>query len=192
MNTIFFDTRNFFIEKKRKSSRSSNQFRIYNDRKECIAYIVQKKTFFQKIIGLNIFSFEFEIRSANGVLKVSLSRKFPWIYAGIVIKDADGKKIGSIKQRFSLFKKNIKILNVSNEVIAAIYGNKRDLCFRINNATQNEIGEIKQRENNLRNTSYKSNCKYEVAVEEICNSSEDKIAILTSALAINVILQMIL
>ncbi|WP_426484752.1 hypothetical protein [Flavobacterium sp. 2] len=180
MNTIFFDTRNYLIDKKRKSS--GNQVRIYNDRRECIGFIAQGKTALQKNKGLNIFSAVFEIRNADGVLKVSLSRCRPIFCSKIIIKDADGKKVGSIEQQFSFFKRNLKVLNASNEVIAVIYGNKKNLCFTIVNISENEIGEIKRREDSIR-----SSGTYDIIIDEICTSFEDKIAILSSALAINMV-----
>jgi len=190
MNTIFFSTRNYYIGKKRKSLRSPIKFRIYNDKRECIGYITNKKTFLQKIIGLNILPSVFEIRNANGVLKVSLLRTYPSFYATIIIMDDRGKKVGSIKQQFSLFRQNLKILNASNEFIGAICCNKKESCFTINNMSKDEIGEIKQRES--RNALSRSGSSYDVVIEEIYSNAEDQIAVLASALAINMILQMIL
>ncbi|MHC0442496.1 hypothetical protein [Flavobacterium sp. 3-210] len=180
MKTIFFDTRSYFIDKKRKKSR--NQIRIYNDRRECIGFITKGKPIAHKNKGLSIFLVVFELRNANGVLKVSLSRCWHVFYSKIVIKDADGKKVGSIEQRFSFFKRNLKILNAADEVIALIYGNKKGLCFTIANSSKNEIGKITRRDDSIR-----SSGKYDIIIDEIVTSFEDKIVILSSALAINMV-----
>lgn len=181
MNTIFFDTGSYFIHKKRRGSAS--QFRIYNNRRECIGYIMQGKAISEKNKKMNVFSEVFEIRNANGVLKVSLSR-YRFIFCPeIVIKDAEGKKVGSIIQQFSFFKHSFKILNSSCEVIAIIYRNRKDLCFTISGVAQNEFGEIKQRGDSIRSWN-----KFDVLMDEVYIKVEDKIAILSSALAINVVL----
>lgn len=188
MNTIFFGTTNYFIDKNRKNSRSLTKFHIYNDKRECIGYIRDKKTFLQKITGLNIFPSVFEIRNVNGVLKASLSCTFQGLFRLIVITDDNGKKIGSIKQQFSFFKQNLEILNASNEIIAVICGNKRDWYFTINNATKSEIGEIKKSEKTIRKSVAKSRYKFDVIINEIQSSNEDKVAILASAFTINMVL----
>ncbi|WP_431242054.1 hypothetical protein ACQ9BO_19210 [Flavobacterium sp. P21] len=79
-----------------------------------------------------------------------------------------------------MFRRNIKILNAADNVIAKIYGNKKDLCFDITNSAENKIGEIKQREDSIR-----SRIKYDSIIDEIYSEVDDKIAILASVFAIN-------
>ncbi|KAF2511405.1 hypothetical protein EYY60_08205 [Flavobacterium zhairuonense] len=184
MSASFFNTRNYLIYKKKEKSNSRGQFKIYNGNRECIGFITKKKSF-SKIAGLKIFPYLFEIRNANGVITATLSRGFLFFCDAIVIKDFNGNKIGSIKRQFSLFKQNIKILNNKNQVIAEIRGNKKDSCLAINIEEHITIGEIKQC--SLRKTILQSCNKYDVVIEEIFRSVDDKMAIVSCALTFGIL-----
>ncbi|KAF2329820.1 hypothetical protein [Flavobacterium daemonense] len=192
MNKIFFDTKKYLIDRKRKKSHFLNQFRIYNDKRECIGFITERKTFLEKIIRFKFLPFSFEIRNANGVLNASLSREC-FLFCGIVvIKDTNGKKIGSIRQKKSFYKRNLEIMNAADEVIAAIDRNKKDFCFTIIAVARNVLCEKKQKEKNLDETISLSYNKYSIIVEEICSTVEDKMTIISSALTISILFKKIL
>lgn len=186
MISDFFETNNYFVDKKDGFQESCH---IYNEKREKIGRIRQKLTTIQKILPLTIskliLPFNVEIRSANGGLEASILKKGFFFKPEIVIQDASGKKVGIIDPKFSFFRPEFKILNNSNNVIAEICDVWKKTNFIINDSSEKQIGSIDNKWGGSMKNVQRSANSYNVNVMADYSNNEEKIAILSSAIVLN-------
>lgn len=186
MISDFFETNNYFVDKKNGFQESCH---IYNEKRERIGRIKQKFSFIQKIlpatIGKSLLPFNIEIRSANGGLEATISKRGNFLKSEIVIQDATGKKIGAINPKFSFSKPEFKILNTSNHVIAEICDVWKKSNFIINDSSENQIGSIHNNWTGTLKNKPTSTDSYKISVMPNYSKYEEKIAVLSSAIVLN-------
>jgi hypothetical protein len=185
-NSIFFETKQCFIDQKNIRSKFSNCYQIFNDKKENIGLVKQRFTKKGKIVraifSKSVLPFQLEIRSSNGTLEATLSRGWFLLKAIIVIKDTKGKKMGSIKQNFCFLKPRFKILNASDKIIAEISGDCKEWDFRIIDSSQNQIGSLDRKQGRFVQKMFISSDRSNLTIESNNSNKEDKITILSSAI----------
>lgn len=186
MYSSFFEMKDYYIPQK---NILLNTYTIFNDRREGIGLIKLKQNLFRKflksIFGSAILPFTLEIRNENGRLQASVCRKGIYLFSKIIIKDGNGNQIGRIQQDFSFFKSKFKIVNVENKIIAEISGDCKHWDIVINDAVKKEIGRINK---DFKKRIFKRNDKYKVHFEATISGDADKKAIISSALAFNLVL----
>jgi uncharacterized protein YxjI len=187
MNSDFFEINNYFVDN--RSSLRKN-YHIYNDKRERVGTIKQKLNLRQKIIRMmpckSFFPFSIEIRNANGGLESSIAQHSFSFLSDIIVYDAHGKKVGTINKR-NFFKPEFKVLNTSNEVIAEIRDGWHGPNFIVYDKTEKQIGSIDKKWNRRMSNFVRSNRSYNVNMSTNYSENENKIAILTSAIAINML-----
>ncbi|MTH14815.1 phospholipid scramblase-related protein [Flavobacterium sp. LC2016-01] len=186
MPSDFFEINNYFVDKKNGLQENCH---IYNEKRERIGRIKQKFSLIQKvlptIISKSILPFNIEIRSANGGLEATILKRGNFLKSEIIIQDASGKKIGAINRNFSFSKPEFKILNTSNKVIAEICDVWKKSNFIINDSSENQIGSIHNNWNGNMKNSIPSTDSYKISVMPIYSQYEEKIAVLASAIVVN-------
>jgi uncharacterized protein YxjI len=193
MTTGFFDSNTYFIDEKVQLFKFENCYQIYNDKGESIGSINQKLSGGQKVLRLLInkamLPFMLEIRNSNNDLEASISRGWTFFMSHIVIKNAGGNIIGTIQQKFKLFKPTFKIFNPSGDLIAEISGDWRAWNFNITDSASNQIGTISKKWAGALKEIFTSADKYNVTIEPNYSNVQNKIAILTGAITIDMVLK---
>lgn len=188
MNSDFFEINNYFVDN--RSSFRKN-YHIYNDKRERIGTIKQKLSIKQKVLKLvpfkSFFPFFIEIRNANGGLESSISQNSFSFLSEIVVCDASGKKVGAINKNKSFFKPEFKVLNASNEIIAEIRDAWQGPNFVVYDTSENQIGSIDKKWHGRMRNFVKSNKSYHVNMSSNYSEDENRIAILSSVIAINML-----
>lgn len=186
MTSNFFETNNYFVD---KISSFNNHYNIYNDKYECIGMIRQKFTAQQKmlrlIFGKTMLPFSIEIRSTNGKLESSISREGISLLSEIIVKNAQGVKVGVISKPFKFSKPEFKILNTSHKVIAAIGNAWHGPNFIVTDSAENQIGSIDEKKRRSMKNIISSAQSYNVSMMANYSCNEDKIAILSGAIIVN-------
>jgi uncharacterized protein YxjI len=193
MNTDFFNVNSYFIDQKRLFFKFYRHYQIYNEKRECIGLIKQRLTLRQKILrsilSKTLLPFVFEIRSCNGALLASISRGWIFMKYKIIIQDSKGEKIGSIRKRCFFLKPIFIILNASDEIIAEISGDLKKWNFVISDPSHNQIGSIDKNWIEAMKGLFKSADKYNVNFEVDYIDKKKKIAILSSAIIIDMVMK---
>jgi len=193
MKSNFFESNSYFIDEKVNFLKFENSYQIYNDNGENIGTIKQKLSVSQKILRLLInkamLPFLLEIKNADDQLEASISRGWTFFLSKIIIKNAQGDIIGTIKQKFKLFKPTFKIFNSSEELIAEINGDWKAWNFSITDASNNQIGSISKKWAGALKEIFTSADKYNVNIDNNYSNVENKIAILSGAITIDMVLK---
>jgi len=190
MKTNFFESNNYFIDEK---VNFENCYKIYNEKGENIGAIKQKLSVGQKILRLLLkkamLPFLLEIKNSDDQLEASISRGWTFFMSKITVKNAQGNIIGTIKQKFKLFKPTFKIFNPSEVLIAEINGDWKAWNFKIIDTSNNQIGTISKKWAGAMQEIFTSADKYNVNIESKYSNMENKIAILSGAITIDMVLK---
>jgi uncharacterized protein YxjI len=193
MSSTFFDSNDYFIDEKVNFFKFENTYKVYNDKGEDVGTINQKLTTGQKILRLFLkkpmLPFLLEIRNGQDQLEASITRGWTFFLSKIEIKDGNGELIGIIKQKFKLFKPTFKIYDQSEQLIAEISGDWKAWNFTIFDALNNQIGSISKKWAGAMKEIFTSADKYNVHIDTIYANPKNKIAILASAITIDMVLK---
>jgi uncharacterized protein YxjI len=193
MKSNFFESNSYFIDEKVNFLKFENSYQIYNEKGENIGIIKQKLSAGQKLLRLLInkamLPFLLEIKNSDDQLEASISRGWTFFMSKIIIKNAQGEIIGSIKQKFKLFKPTFKIFNSADVLIAEINGDWKAWNFSITDASNNQIGSISKKWAGALKEIFTSADKYNVSIEDNYSNLENKIAILSGAITIDMVLK---
>jgi|TARA_B110000908_G_C10214969_1_gene432313 uncharacterized protein YxjI len=193
MNSNFFDSNSYFIDEKVNFFKFENCYKVFNDKGNEIGSVNQKISTGQKILRLllnkNMLPFQLEIKDSNGNLQSSISRGWTFFMSKIIINDSNGNNIGSIKQKFKLFKPTFRIYNKSEQLVSVITGDWKAWNFKINDSKDKQIGTISKKWNGAMKEIFTTADKYNVDINQEFTDTTNKIAILSGAITIDMVLK---
>jgi uncharacterized protein YxjI len=193
MATQFFDSNSYFIDEKVNFFKFENSYQVFNDKAENIGSIVQKLTFGQKVLRLIInkamMPFKLEIKDSNGMLLASISRGWTFFMSKIVITSGDNQIIGTIQQKFKLFKPTFKIFSHEEKLLAEITGDWKAWSFVIKDDGGSQIGTISKKWAGAVREIFTSADKYNVTLDASYSNMMNKIAVLSAAITIDMVLK---
>ena len=193
MNSNFFDSNSYFIDEKVNYFKFENCYKVFNNKVNEIGYVNQQLSVGQKLLRLllnkNMLPFQLEIKDSTGNLQTSISRGWTFFMSTITIDDSKGNTIGSIKQKFKLFKPTFKIYNKSEQLVAVITGDWKAWNFQINDSYNKQIGTISKKWNGAMKEIFTTADKYNVDLNSGYTDVSNKMAILSSAITIDMVLK---
>lgn len=193
MAFTFFDSNSYFIDEKVNFFKFENSYQIYDEAGANIGAIKQKLTTGQKMLRLLLkkpmLPFLLEIRNSQDELEASISRGWTFWMSKITVKDKHDNVIGIVKQKFKFFKPTFKIYNASEELIAEITGDWKAWNFTIKDATGSQIGVVTKKWAGALQELFTSADKYNVNMIESYPEDNNKIAILSAAITIDMVLK---
>lgn len=193
MESNFFEPNSYFIDEKVNYFKFENSYKVFNNKGNEIGSVNQKLTLGQKALRLllnkNMLPFLLEIKDSKGNIQTSISRGWTFFMSKIIINDSRGNNIGSIKQKFKLFKPTFKIYNKSEQLVAVITGDWKAWNFKINDSYEKQIGTINKKWNGAMKEVFTSADKYHVDINSNTIDISNKMAILSSAITIDMVLK---
>ncbi|ARV13865.1 LURP-one-related/scramblase family protein [Polaribacter sp. SA4-12] len=193
MSSNFFESNSYFIDEKVNYFKFENAYKVFNNKGNEIGSVTQKLSLGQKALRLllnkNMLPFQLAIKDKSGNLQTTISRGWTFFMSTILIDDSKGNNIGSIKQKFKLFKPTFKIYNKSKQLVAVITGDWKAWNFKINDASKKQIGTINKKWNGAMKEIFTSADKYNVDLIPGYTNVSNKMAILSSAITIDMILK---
>lgn len=189
----FFESNNYFIDEKVNFFQFENTYQVFNERAEKIGSINQRLSAGQKALRLLLnkamLPFRLEIKDTNGALLASISRGWTFFMSKIEIHSGDGKLIGTVQQKFKLFKPTFKIFNYQGVQIAEISGDWKAWNFAIKEPSGSVIGNISKKWAGAMKELFTSADKYIVSIDPGYSNMMNKITILSAAITIDMVLK---
>jgi uncharacterized protein YxjI len=193
ISSSFFDYTNYFVDEKVNFLKLENSYQVFNNEGEHVGDIKQKRSTGQKLLSFflkkKVLPFYLEIKDTNGIKQASISRGWTFFMSTISIKDGDDQEIATIRQTFRFLKPLFKIMDNSGKEIAEISGNWETWNFSIKNSSSIEIGVITKKWAGALKEIFTSADKYLVELSDPKLKKETKIAILSGALTIDMVLK---
>jgi len=191
MESNFFATNSYFIDERAKLFYISNSYKIYNDTGSIVGSINQTLTTRQKIIRLfakkSMLPFNLEIINVNNELVATISRGWTFFMSRAQIFDSKGNLSATIQQEFHFLSPTFKIFHPSEDLMAQITGNWRAWNFTIKNSYDIQIGSINKKWAGLTQELFTTADKYNVTIDPKYASDPIKLAILATAVTIDIV-----
>jgi uncharacterized protein YxjI len=193
MANNFFSSNSYFVDEKVNFFQFENVYQLYNDTGENIGAVKQKLTGGQKVLRLllskRMLPFLLDIKDKNDNVQASISRGWTFFMSKIVISDSAGNQIGFIKQKFKFFKPTFIISDAAENQIATITGDWKAWNFVIRDPSEMQIGTVTKKWAGAMQEIFTSADKYNVTIEPGYTNELNKIAILSSAITIDMVLK---
>lgn len=193
MSAKFFDSNSYFIDEKVNFFKFENTYQVYDSNGVNIGAVRQKLTTGQKLLRVllnkKMLPFLLEIVNRDKQVEASISRGWTFFMSKITVKDGQGKTIGSIQQKFKLFKPTFTIFNASDMLIAEIKGDWKAWNFVIHDTSKMQIGTISKKWAGAMQEIFTSADKYNVSIDPKYSNKENKTAILAGAITIDMVLK---
>jgi uncharacterized protein YxjI len=191
--TQFFEANNYFIDEKVNFFKFENTYKVFDEKGANIGSVKQKLTLGQKLLRLlvnkKMLPFKLEIKDINGVLLASLSRGWTFFFSKIVMSSGDGRTIGTVRQKFKLFKPFFTIFNHEEKQIAEITGDWKAWKFVIKDQSGSQIGTISKKWAGVLQEVFTTADKYHVNIDPSYANMMNKIVILSAAITIDMVLK---
>ena len=193
MISNFFDSNTYFIDEKVNFFKFENVYNIYDGEGKNIGAVKQKLTTGQKMLRLLLkkpmLPFLLEIKDDIDQVEATISRGWTFFMSKITIADPDGNKIGMVTQKFKFFKPTFNISDKDDKPIATITGDWKAWNFVIKDAQGKEIGKVSKKWAGLAQEIFTTADKYNVNLIEDITNKEHKMAIMASAITIDMVLK---
>jgi uncharacterized protein YxjI len=190
--TQFFDANNYFIDEKVNFFKFENAYNVFDEKGTNIGAIKQRLTIGQKLLRLvlnkSMLPFKLEIKDINGVLLASISRGWTFFMSKIVVSSGDSRPIGTVRQKFKIFKPTFKIFNHEEKQIAEITGDWKAWNFVIKDESGSQIGTISKKWAGVLQEAFTTADKYLVNIDPSYANMMNKIVILSAAITIDMVL----
>ena len=189
----FFDNTDYFIDEKSNSFKWGNSYQIFNAKGNEIGMVSQKvstsEKLFRMLISKSFVPFSLEVRDSNDQLQATISKGWSFGMPEVKITDSKNQSVGYISKKLSLGRSNFKILDSRRSQIAGITGSWTSWDFTIKDTGEIELGKISKKWGGLARELFTTQDKYNVHINSKVASQDNRIAILVSAIAIDMILK---
>jgi uncharacterized protein YxjI len=188
-----FEHNVLLIDEKVNAFKFENEYKVFDKSNNQIGSINQKLTGGQKILRLLLnkamLPFTLDIVDTNGITLAKIQRGWTFFMSKISIVDDKGNIVGFIKQKFKLFKPTFEIQSEKNEPIGKITGDWKAWDFKIFDDKEIQIGTVSKKWGGLLKEAFTTADKYIVNIESNNLSKENRIAIIASAITIDMVLK---
>jgi uncharacterized protein YxjI len=189
----FFESNEYFIDEKVNFLKFHNEYKVYDNTATQVGSIVQRVSGWHKFLRLflnkALFPFTLEIIDNNQKVLVTIRRGWTFWLSKITILDGEGALIGSIKQKFRLLKPRFQIFDNVGAVLAEINGDWKAWNFSITDAQGNSIGAINKKWAGIGKELFTTADKYYVTIVPEYAEDHNKIAIVATAITIDMVLK---
>lgn len=190
----FFLGDEYFIDEKVNFLKFTNEYKVYNETGVQIGTINQRMSaghkFLTLLINKAMMPFKLEITDVEGKLQATISRGWTFWMSKIIVTDPNGVEIGLIKQKFKFFKPTFIISEpTSGSEIAQITGDWKAWNFDIKNPAGQDMGKISKKWAGAMKEIFTSADKYNVSIDPNYAENNNKVAIVATAITIDMVLK---
>ena len=189
----FFESNEYFIDENVNYFKFGNTYKVYNQETEQVGTIQQKVSGWHKFLRLFLnkamFPFTLEVHNIDNDLQVTIKRGWTFWMSKITVYDANQVLIGTIKQKFKLFKPSFIITNSKEEVIAKITGDWKAWDFKIENQNGSPIGTINKKWGGVVKEFFTRADKYRVSIVPEHAEDTNKIVIVSCAITVDMVMK---
>jgi len=190
----FFLGDEYFIDEKVNFLKFTNEYKVYNETGVQIGTINQRMSaghkFLTLLINKAMMPFKLEITDVEGKLQATISRGWTFWMSKIMVTDPNGVEIGLIKQKFKFFKPTFIISEpTSGSEIAQITGDWKAWNFDIKNSAGQDMGKISKKWAGAMKEIFTSADKYNVSIDPNYAENNNKVAIVATAITIDMVLK---
>lgn len=190
----FFVGDEYFIDEKVNFLKFTNEYKVYNERGTNIGLIKQRMNGWHKVFTLLVnkamLPFQLEIIDMNGQLQATINRGWTFWMSQIIVTGANGAEIAYIQQKYTFLKPTFLINEPSTGVnIGQITGDWKAWNFAIKDPSGANIGKITKKWAGAMKEIFTTADKYNVSIDPKYAENNNKVAIVATAITIDMVLK---
>lgn len=192
--TKFFDHQTYIINQKVNFLKMANEYEVLDENALPIGKIKQRLSGGAAVLRLFLnkamLPFKLEILDANEQVQATISRGFTFFMSKIAVTMPDGSAPFYIKQKFTLLKSSFQILDSSQQKVGEIAGDWKAWNFAIiDSKTGSEIGRVNKQWAGALKEMFTTADKYMVTLDRSDMDYHKKVAIVSAAITIDMVLK---
>ncbi len=141
------------------------------------------------LLKKSMLPFALEITDLNGDVLVTIKRGWTFWMSKITLTDSKGDLLGKINQKFAILKPTFKIFDEADTEIASITGDWKGWNFKIIDNNLAQIGTISKKWNGIMKEAFTTADKYVVDIVPEYAEDKRKMAIVSCAITIDMVLK---
>jgi uncharacterized protein YxjI len=189
----FFKHNDYFIDEKVAFLKFTNAYKVYSGNGDTIGAIRESMSGGLKALSLLLnkafFPFKLDILDAEEHVLATIKRGWTLFMSKIEVLDADGSIIALINQKFKLLKPTFNILDPQGSPIASITGDWKAWNFTIVDSGGSQKGTITKKWAGILKEAFTTADKYIVSINPGAETDARKIAIISTAISIDMVLK---
>lgn len=189
----FFDNNDYFIDERVGMFKFNNSYKVYDNTGAQIGNVQQSMPGALKALSMvlnkGLFPFKLDIKDMDNNVLASIKRGWTFFMSKITITDNTDSTIGFIKQKFKLVKPSFDILDNNQNIIATISGDWKAWNFKIKDTTDTQLGAISKKWNGVLKEAFTTADKYVISILPEVKEDTKKIAIVSAAITIDMVLK---
>jgi len=189
----FFESNEYFIDEKVSFLKFHNEYKVYDPMGLQVGSVRQHVPGWHKFLRLFLkkafFPFNLHVTDTNDVLLASIQRGWTFWMSKIMITGPNGEITGSIRQKFRFLKPRFVIYDANEQQIAEINGDWKAWNFSIKDREGNEVGKINKKWAGAMQEIFTTADKYNVSIASGYSESQNKLAIIATAITIDMVLK---
>lgn len=193
LQTDFFAPTEYFIDEKVGVFKIANQYKIYNGQGEQVGIIKERlsrgATLLRFLLNRSMLPFTVEIFDMHGNIIATISRGWTFWMSKISLTDANGTKLGNIKQKFKLFSSKFHLIDDAGNILAEINGDWKAWNFSMLDVQGIEMGKVTKKWAGMAKELFTTADKYIVHIDKPGATSREKLTVLTVAITIDMVLK---
>ena len=189
----FFSHNNYFIDERVGFFKFNQQYKVYDSDGRQMGLIQQKMPGYLKFLSLilnkSMFPFQLFILDNDNNTLATVRRGWTFWMSKIDVLDKDEKLIAHINAKFKLLKPEFRILDTDQRQIASVKGDWKAWNFNITDNDNKVIGTINKKWGGVLKEAFTTADKYIVSIEPEVAEDNRKIAIVATAVTVDMVLK---
>jgi uncharacterized protein YxjI len=189
----FFSHDDYFIDEKVAFLKFTNAYKVYNSAGDIIGAIRETMPAGLKVLSLFVsktfFPFKLDILDAEEKVLATVKRGWTLFMSKIKVLDPQGAVIALIHQQFKLLKPTFNILDPQGAPIASITGDWKAWNFTIADSDGGQLGTITKKWAGILKEAFTTADKYIVSVKPGALADAKKVAVIATAITIDMVLK---
>ena len=188
----FFENDKYIVSEKVAILKFTNSYDVFDSFGNMIGRVKQNMSAGHKaaslFIGKSMMPFHFDIVDLDDNVLVSISRGWTFWMSNISVSTG-GQEIATINQKFAMMKPRFHINDINGQQIGEIAGNWHAWNFKITDNSGQEIGKIDKKWNGVFKEGFTTADKYQVEIDQAVKENTQKVVIVATAIAVDMILK---
>lgn len=188
-----FELNTVIVNEEMSVFRFENKYQLLNETGELVGYVCQKLSTGAKIARLfmskAMLPFELEIQDTDQKVLAKIKRGFTFFMSKVDVLNSDGKLIGRFQGKLRLLGSRFDLEDEDGKKLGKIEGNFTGWDFKIFNNDGQQIGTVNKKWGGALREVFTTADKYKVEIDEHVEENEDKMVILSVAIAVDMIMK---
>lgn len=188
-----FELNTVIVNEEMSVFRFENKYQLLNEAGELVGYVCQKLSTGAKIARLfmskAMLPFELEIQDTDQKVLAKIKRGFTFFMSKVDVFNNNEKLIGRFQGKFKLLGSRFDLEDEDGKKLGKIEGDFRGWDFKIFNNEGQQIGTVNKKWAGALKEIFTTADKYKVEIDEHVEENEDKMVILSVAIAVDMIMK---